>query len=63
LITEELKEVVEEYASTDWSNKETTRAKMRIKIKNALKYNYPPEYTKSAVDNVIKRAELIMNED
>ena len=26
------------------------------------KYNYPPEYTKSAVDDVIKQAEYIMNE-
>ena len=58
LITRELKEVVDEYASTDWFNKEATRAKMRIKIKECLKkYNYPPEYTKSAVDDVIKQAE------
>lgn len=64
LIARELKEVVEEYASTDWSNKEATRAKMRIKIKECLKkYNYPPEYTKSAVDDVIKQAEYIMNDD
>ena len=39
-----IKEVVEEYASTDWSDKEATIAKMRIKIKECLKkYNYPPE--------------------
>ena len=63
LIACELKEVVEEYASTDWSNKEATRAKMRIKIKECLKkYNYPPEYTKTAVDDVIKQAEYIMND-
>lgn len=64
LIARELKEVVEEYAQTDWSNKESTRAKMRTKIKECLKkYKYPPEYTKSAVDDVIKQAEYIMNED
>ena len=63
LITRELREVVEEYAQTDWSNTESTRAKMRTKIKECLKkYNYPPEYTKSAVDDVIKQAEYIMNE-
>ncbi|MDI3349665.1 type I restriction endonuclease subunit R [Mycoplasmopsis arginini] len=63
LIARELKEVVEEYAQTDWSNKESTRAKMRTKIKECLKkYKYPPEYTKSAVDDVIKQAEYIMNE-
>ncbi len=64
LIARELKDVVEEYASTDWSNKESTRAKMRTKIKECLKkYNYPPEYTKSAVDDVIKQAEYIMNDN
>ena len=64
LIARELKEVVEEYAQTDWSNKESTRAKLRTKIKECLKkYKYPPEYTKSAVDDVIKQAEYIMSED
>ena len=64
LIARELKDVVEEYASTDWSNKESTRAKMRTKIKECLKkYNYPPEYTKAAVDDVIKQAEYIMNDN
>ena len=64
LIARELKEVVEEYASTDWANKQATRARMRTKIKECLKkYKYPPEYTKEAVDDVIKQAEYIMNED
>lgn len=64
LIARELKDVVEEYASTDWSNKESTRAKMRTKIKECLKkYNYPPEYTKAAVDDVIKQAEYIMSDN
>lgn len=63
LIARELKDVVEEYALTDWSNKESTRAKMRIKIKECLrKYNYPPEYTVEAINDVIKQAEYIMNE-
>lgn len=64
LIARELKEVIEEYASTDWSNKESTRAKMRTKIKECLKkYNYPPEYQKQAIDDVIKQAEYIMAEN
>jgi type I restriction enzyme, R subunit len=63
LIARELKEVIEEYALTDWSNKESTRAKMRIKIKECLrKYHYPPEYTQDAIDDVIKQAEYIMND-
>ena len=64
LIAHELKEVVEEYALTDWSAKEATRARMRTKIKECLrKYNYPPEYTQQAVDDVIKQAEYIMNDN
>ena len=64
LIARELKDVVEEYASTDWSNKEATKARMRTKIKECLrKYNYPPEYRRQAINNVILQAEYIMNED
>lgn len=63
LIAIESRAIVEEYAKTDWANKESTRAKMRTKIKECLKkYNYPPEYRKQAVDDVIKQAEYIMNE-
>jgi type I restriction enzyme, R subunit len=37
---------------------------MRIKIKECLKkYNYPPEYTKIAVEDVIKQAEYIMGDN
>lgn len=61
LIAHELKDVVEEYAHTDWTHKESTRAKMRTKIKECLKkYGYPPEYRKVAIDDVIKQAEFIM---
>lgn len=64
LIARELKEVVEEYASIDWAHKESTRARMRIKIKECLKkYNYPPDYQKRAVEDVIKQAEYIVSED
>lgn len=63
LIAHELKDVVEEYATTDWAHKKSTQAKMRIQIKDCLKkYNYPPEYTKVAVEDVIKQAEYMMNE-
>ncbi len=63
LIARELKDVVEEYALTDWASKTATRAKMRIKIKECLrKYNYPPEYTQDAINDVIKQAEYVMND-
>lgn len=62
LIAHELKDVVEEYSLIDWDLKEATRARMRIKIKECLaKYNYPPEYTQTAINDVIKQAEYIMN--
>lgn len=64
LIARELKEVVEEYALTDWAAKESTRSQMRIKIKECLKkYNYPPQYQILAIKDVIKQAEYIMLED
>lgn len=60
-IAHELKEVVEEYATTDWSKKKSTQAKMRKEIKRLLrKYNYPPEYTEDAIQTVIKQAEYMM---
>lgn len=64
LIARELKEIVEEWASTDWANKESTRAMMRTKINECLKkYNYPPEYQKQAIDDVVRQAEYIMNDE
>ena len=60
-IAHELKEVVEEYATTDWSKKKSTQAKMRKEIKRLLrKYNYPPEYTEDAIQTVIKQAEYML---
>ena len=63
LIAHELKETVEAYATTDWSKKKDTRALMRREIKRLLKkYNYPPEYRETAVEDVIKQAEYMMSE-
>lgn len=60
-IAHELKSVVEEYATTDWSKKKSTQAKMRKEIKRLLKkYNYPPEYTDEAIQTVIKQAEYML---
>jgi len=61
LIARELKDIVDKYATTDWANKESTRAKMRIAIKACLKkYKYPPEYRESAIDGVISQAQYMM---
>lgn len=60
-IAQELKDVVQEYATVDWSKKKTTQARMRMQIKKLLqKYNYPPEYREGAVERVIKQAEYMM---
>ncbi len=60
-IASELKDIVQEYATVDWSKKRTTQAKMRMQIKKLLqKYNYPPEYREGAVERVIKQAEYMM---
>lgn len=60
-IAAELKDIVQEYATVDWSKKRTTQARMRMQIKKLLlKYNYPPEYREEAVERVIKQAEYMM---
>lgn len=60
-IATELKDIVQEYATVDWSKKRTTQARMRMQIKKLLqKYNYPPEYREGAVERVIKQAEYMM---
>lgn len=57
----ELKAIVEEYATIDWSKKKDTRAKMRMQIKRLLKkYNYPPDYTEEAISRVVDQAEFMM---
>ena len=61
LIALELKDIVEEYAKTDWSLKLATQANMRIKIKECLKkYGYPPEYRDTAILDVIEQARYMM---
>lgn len=57
----ELKEIVEEYATVDWSKKKDTQAKMRMQIRRLLKkYNYPPDYTEEAISRVVDQAEFMM---
>lgn len=61
IVAIELKGIVEEYATVDWSRKENTRAKMRIQIKKVLKkYKYPPDYREEAIKRVIDQAEYMM---
>ncbi|RDU65276.1 hypothetical protein CQA53_06800 [Helicobacter didelphidarum] len=51
---------VKENASIDWHKKESARAKLRLAVKKCLKqYGYPPDMEQLAIDNVIKQAELM----
>ena len=60
-IAKELQAIVEQYGMVDWYKKVSTRAKMRVEIKKLLKkYKYPPQYTETAVERVIKQAEYMM---
>lgn len=64
LIAQELRTTVEEYATTDWTKKKATQAKMRVKIRELLKkYNYPPDYQEEATVDVLNQAAYMMNEN
>lgn len=54
---------VRENSSIDWKIRESARAKLRLAVKSVLnRYGYPPDMQQLAVDNVIKQAEM-MSED
>lgn len=56
----ELTELIRKNRTVDWDKKESARAYMRTQVKRLLrKYKYPPEQAASALDIVIKQAELM----
>lgn len=61
LIALKLKDIVEKYATVDWSKKKSTQAEMRSQIKRLLDaYGYPPEYNEEATSRVVSQAEYMM---
>lgn len=60
-----VKEVRDSAQRTDWVQRESARASMRIAVKRLLrKYGYPPDFTKSAVETVVEQAEkMAFNEN
>lgn len=55
---------VRENATIDWKIKESVRAKLRLAVKSVLnRYGYPPDMQQAAVDNVIKQAEMMSEEE
>ena len=56
----ELTTLIQKSRTVDWDKKQSARAYMRTQIKHLLrKYKYPPEQANSAIEIVIKQAELM----
>ena len=56
----ELTMLIQKSRTVDWDKKQSARAYMRTQIKHLLrKYKYPPEQANSAIEVVIKQAELM----
>lgn len=56
----ELTALINRSRTIDWDKKASARAYMRTQVKHLLrKYKYPPEQAKTAIDVVIKQAELM----
>ena len=61
-IAKELVDTVNNNMTIDWDIREDAKARMRFEIKRLLKkYDYPPNKQQSAVDIVVKQAELMSN--
>ena len=62
-IAREVSKKLRENLTVDWSVKENVRAKLRLMIKTLLiRYKYPPDQQKDAVETVLKQAELLSEE-
>ena len=58
-----LVETVRKNASIDWTIRTNARAKLKVKVKRALrKFGYPPDQQKLAMETVLKQAELLAKE-
>jgi len=59
-IAQELVESVRKNFTSDWSVKESSRAKLRVIIRRLLrKYGYPPDKQEKATQTVLEQAELL----
>lgn len=62
-LAQELTQKVKKNIKIDWSVREGTRAELRVLVRNLLdKYGYPPDFSKVAVDLVIRQAESLTEE-
>ena len=59
-IARELVESVRRNTTTDWTEREGARAKIRVMVKRILrKYGYPPDKQEKATATVLQQAELL----
>jgi type I restriction enzyme R subunit len=62
-LAQELTKKVRENIKVDWSIRESTQAALRIMVRDLLdKYGYPPDFSRLAVETVIKQAESLTDE-
>ncbi len=62
-LAQELTRKVRENIKVDWSVRESTQAQLRVLVRDLLdRYGYPPDFSKQAIDTVIKQAESLTEE-
>jgi type I restriction enzyme, R subunit len=60
VIAHELVQVIKGNVSTDWTHRDSARARIRVHVKRLLrKYGYPPDLQDAAVQNVLQQAEAL----
>jgi hypothetical protein len=63
VIAHELVQVIKGKVSTDWMQRDSARAKIRVHVKRLLrKYGNPPDLQDAAVQNVLRQAEALSAE-
>lgn len=62
-LARELTKKVKANIKVDWSVRESTQAALRVMVRDLLdKYGYPPDFSKQAIDTVIRQAESLTEE-
>lgn len=62
-LAQELTKKVKENIKVDWSVRESTQAALRVMVRDLLdKYGYPPDFSKQAIEIVVKQAESLTEE-
>lgn len=62
-LAQELTRKVRENIRVDWSVRESTQAQLRVMVRDLLdKYGYPPDFSRQAIETVIKQAESLTEE-